>query len=216
MFYLVKTPWWLKKLYPTLVWDVPVQDKTICLTFDDGPHPDVTPVILKQLEQYNARATFFCIGNNVVNNIELYKNIIKSGHAIGNHTHNHLNGWKTKDEEYLNNINAAALHIQSNLFRPPYGRITKFQAKLLQQGNNPYNIIMWTVLSGDFDVQLSPEKCLKNVIKNTGPGSIVVFHDSVKAYQRVVYALPRVLEYFSNEGYTFKPLESHAVIDKKG
>lgn len=208
MFYLVKTPWWLKKIYPSLVWGMPAKEKTIYLTFDDGPHETITQRVLKLLAQYNAKATFFCIGNNVVKNAGVYRQILDEGHAAGNHTHSHLNGWKTKDEEYINNITEAAKHIQGKLFRPPYGRITKFQAGLLQKSAMPFDIIMWSVLSGDFDVKLSPQNCLKNVVKNTEAGSIVVFHDSDKAYQRMIYTLPRVLEHFSAEGYSFKALES--------
>lgn len=207
MAYFIKTPWLLKKAYPTLVWDMPADDNAVYLTFDDGPHPQITTAVLKHLQQYNARATFFCIGNNVVNNPEVYKSIIDAGHTVANHTHNHVNGWKTQDKEYISNIQLASTHIQSNLFRPPYGRITKFQAKLLQNSANPYRIIMWSVLSGDFDIQLSPQKCLQHVVKNTRPGDIVVFHDSEKAYPRMGFALPRVLEHFSNKGYVFKALQ---------
>lgn len=215
MAYFIKTPWLLKKAYPTLVWDMPASnDNALYLTFDDGPHPAITPFVLKQLEQYNAKATFFCIGNNVVNNPEVYKSIIDAGHTIANHTHNHLNGWKTKDKEYVDNIKQAAKHIQSNLFRPPYGRVTKFQARVLQSGANPFSIIMWNVLSGDFDIQLTPQKCLDNVIKNTHPGDIVVFHDSEKAYPRMGFALPRVLEYFSKLGYVFKAIKPAVIASK--
>ena len=211
MAYFIKTPWLLKKIYPTLIWDMPATDNALYLTFDDGPHPAITPTVLKHLQQYNAKATFFCIGNNVVNNPEVYKSIIDAGHTVGNHTHNHLNGWKTKDKQYAENIKEAAKHIQSTLFRPPYGRITKFQARLLQNGANPYKIIMWSVLSGDFDIQLTPHKCLQNVIKHTRPGDIIVFHDSEKANPRMGYALPRVLEHFSKLGYVCKALEPAAI-----
>ena len=215
MFYLVKTPWWLKKIYPSLVWDMPADDKAIYLTFDDGPHETITPMVLQHLKLYNAKATFFCIGNNVAKNETIYKSIIDDGHATGNHTFNHLSGWKTKDDVYLQNIAAAAKYIQSNLFRPPYGRITKFQAGLLQKSAAAYNIIMWNLLSGDFDVHLSPQKCLHNVVRNARPGAIVVFHDSEKASQRMIYALPRVLEYFSEKGYVFKAIESSKIITVK-
>lgn len=206
MAYFIKTPWLIKKAYPTLIWDMPADDNALYLTFDDGPHAAITPAVLKHLQQYNAKATFFCIGNNVINNPDVYQSIIDAGHTIANHTHNHLNGWKTKDKEYIANVQQAAKHIQSNLFRPPYGRITKFQARVLQSGGNPYKIVMWSLLSGDFDIQLTPQKCLDNVIKNARPGNIIVFHDSEKAYPRMGFALPKVLEHFSKKGYEWRAL----------
>ena len=133
MFYLVKTPWLVKKLYPECVWDIKVTEKILFLTFDDGPHPEATPFVLEQLKKYNAKATFFCIGKNVKENFEVYKQLIAEGHKPANHTYNHFNGWKTKDKEYLDDILKAANIIDSNLFRPPYGKITKFQIKVLQQ-----------------------------------------------------------------------------------
>jgi len=187
---------------------MPDKEKAIYLTFDDGPHETITPAVLKLLAQHNAKATFFCIGNNVLKNPAVYRQIISEGHAVGNHTNDHLNGWKTKDGLYINNIKEAARHISGKLFRPPYGRITKFQAGVLQKAAVPFNIIMWSVLSGDFDVQLSPQKCVKNVLRNTKAGSIIVFHDSEKSYQRMIFALPRVLEHFAAEGYAFKALEN--------
>ncbi len=207
MFYFVKTKWWLKKIYPSLVWNMPGNEKTLYLTFDDGPRETATPYALNQLKQYNAKATFFCIGKNVVSHPEIYKRVLEDGHTVGNHTYNHLNGWKTKSEEYLQNIQEAAKCINSNLFRPPYGRITKQQIKLLKQNpSTSFSIIMWDVLSGDFDVNLAPEACLQNVLKGAQPGSIIVFHDSEKAYDRMSYALPHLLEHFSKQGYAFKAL----------
>ncbi|MFT3826903.1 MAG: polysaccharide deacetylase family protein [Chitinophagaceae bacterium] len=213
MFYLIKTPWWLKKLYPLCIWDIPVKDKVIYLTFDDGPHPEITPFVLDTLASYNAKATFFCIGKNVQQHPDVYHNILTAGHRTGNHTFNHLNGWKTDDEKYLQNIAEAAKYIDSNLFRPPYGRITKFQSKLLTQptetnNGKPFNIIMWDVLSADFDTSLSAEKCVLNVIGNTRPGSIVVFHDSEKAFPRMKEALPKMLQYFTEKGYRFVSIPS--------
>jgi peptidoglycan/xylan/chitin deacetylase (PgdA/CDA1 family) len=208
MFYFVKTPWLLKKLYPRCIWDIPVKEKVIYLTFDDGPHPAATPFVLDTLKQYNALATFFCIGKNVVEHPGIYRNILDAGHRIGNHTFNHMNGWKVRDENYIQNILEAGKYIDSNLFRPPYGRITKFQVKLLTEiKNSPMNknfsIIMWDVLSGDFDVELNGEKCSHNVVVNAKPGSIVVFHDSEKALPRMQASLPGVLQYFSEKGYRF-------------
>ena len=199
--YLVKTPWILKKLYSSLVWDIKTEDKKLYLTFDDGPHSKATSFVLDTLKQYNAKATFFCIGKNVEENRDIFNRIIAEGHTVGNHTQNHLNGWMTDDEAYLDNIKQAALNIDSNLFRPPYGRISRFQIKLLHQLK--FKIIMWDVLSGDFDTTLSKEKCVNNVILQANFGSIIVFHDSKKAWERLEYALPRVLEHFKDKGFEF-------------
>jgi peptidoglycan-N-acetylglucosamine deacetylase len=206
MFYLVKTPWWLKKFYPGCTWQIPGGKKKIYLTFDDGPHPVATSFVLEELKKYNARATFFCIGKNVAQYPFIYEQIIDEGHQVGNHTYNHLNGWKTRDEEYINNVVLAKKLIDSNLFRPPYGRATKFQLKLLinQYALHP---IMWTVLSGDFDSKLSKENCLLNVLNKSREGSIVVFHDSEKAYEKIQYVLPRVLSHFSERGYQFETIK---------
>ncbi len=238
MFYPVKTPWVFRKLYPSLVWEKPTEEKIIYLTFDDGPNPVVTPFVLEQLKQYNAKATFFCIGKNVSQHTDIYKKILDEGHKTGNHTYNHLNGLKTPDEAYLKNIFEAAKYIDSDLFRPPYGRITRFQAKLLQDVKSqwsmpngewskknetethhspltthhtlltshlsPFTIVMWSVLSGDFDSKISPQRCLQNVILHGKPGSIILLHDSDKAWDRMSYALPKVLAHFSREGYQFK------------
>ena len=208
MFYFVKTPGWLKKIYDSYIWSVPATDKILYLTFDDGPHPEATPFVLKELKKYNVLATFFCIGKNVVAYPGIYDQIIREGHSIGNHTYNHLNGWKANNDDYLNDIALAANEIDSYLFRPPYGRITSFQAKQLKtvmKGKEP-KVIMWDVLSGDFDTSCSPQQCLENVLFASVPGSIIVFHDSEKAFSRLEYALPRVLQYFSKKGYLFKPL----------
>ena len=208
MFYFVKTPGWLKKIYDSYIWSVPASDKILYLTFDDGPHPEATTFVLKELKKYNVLATFFCIGKNVVAYPDIYKQIIQEGHSVGNHTYNHLNGWKTNNDDYLNDIALASNEIDSYLFRPPYGRITSFQAKNLKQamkGKKP-KVIMWDVLSGDFDTECTPQQCLANVIFASVPGSIIVFHDSEKAFPRLEYTLPKVLHYFSEKGYLFKSL----------
>jgi peptidoglycan-N-acetylglucosamine deacetylase len=209
MFYLVKTPWWMKKIYHECTWDIPTKEKVIYLTFDDGPHPTATPFVLETLQRYNAKATFFCIGKNVEAQPDIYRNIIEQGHSIGNHTQNHLNGFKTKDEVYINNIKEAAQWIDSGLFRPPYGRITKFQLKLIGPEGLKLKPIMWTVLSGDFDPDISAETCLKHVLLNTEAGSIVVFHDSEKAFEKMRYALPKVLELFTEKGFRFEKIDAH-------
>ena len=207
-YYLVKTPLLLKKIYPSYLWSINTKEKLLYLTFDDGPHPKITPFILQQLKRYNALATFFCIGKNVVAYPDVYKQIQEGGHAIGNHTFNHLNGWKTENEVYLKDIAEASNVIDSSLFRPCYGRITSFQAKNLKsvmKGRKP-TIVMWDVLSGDFDPDCTPQQCLANVIFASVPGSIIVFHDSEKAFPKLEYTLPRMLKFFSEKGYLFREM----------
>ncbi|WP_257667791.1 polysaccharide deacetylase family protein [Parapedobacter tibetensis] len=199
--YAVNTPLILQWLYPTLTWHRNRAEKRIFLTFDDGPIPDVTPGIINTLKIYGVKASFFCVGENIKKHPDLFDSLIENGHRIGNHTYNHLNGWKTVDETYLENIARCQQLTQTNLFRPPYGRGTRSQYARLQQ--EKYNIVMWDVLSGDFDSRLTPEKCLRNVIKHTRNGSIVVFHDSIRAIPRVTYALPRAIEHWLKAGYTF-------------
>ncbi len=205
--YLVKTPWWLRALYPALIWRIKTKEKAIFLTFDDGPHETATRFVLDQLQQYNAKATFFCIGKNVAAHPDIYKRILTEGHSVGNHTYNHVNGWKVTDEIYFEEIEKTKQLINSNLFRPPYGRIKRSQQKKLQTPNSKLQTIMWDVLSGDFDTNLTGEICLGYVLYHSKPGSIIVFHDSTKAWERMQYALPKVLEQFSKEGYVFKGIE---------
>ncbi|MBR9757355.1 MAG: polysaccharide deacetylase family protein [Algicola sp.] len=199
-----KLPNIVKHVFPNYTWSKQVTTKTIYLTFDDGPTPEVTPWVLDQLKQHHAKATFFCIGNNVAKHPETYQQLIDQGHAVGNHTFNHLKGWKTSPEAYIDNVLKAATVIQSKLFRPPYGQLTRKQGKMLMALG--YHIIMWDVLSIDWDKHLPKEQCLKNILKHTKPGSIVVFHDSIKAQKNMQYALPRTLAYFSEKGYQFKAL----------
>jgi peptidoglycan/xylan/chitin deacetylase (PgdA/CDA1 family) len=204
--YAVKTPWLVRQLYPLFVWNVKDASRCIYLTFDDGPIPIVTPFVLNILKQYNAKATFFCIGDNVRKHPDIFEQLKNEGHAIGNHTYNHLKGWDTDDQTYLNNFLEADKLLGTKLFRPPYGRMKRSQVKLLQNAKPGLDIIMWSVLSGDFDINLKPEKCLDNVIKNTKAGDIVLFHDSLKARERMEYALPRAMEIWSREGYSFECL----------
>jgi peptidoglycan/xylan/chitin deacetylase (PgdA/CDA1 family) len=205
MFYFVKTPGVLRALYPSLIWKVDTEEKNIYLSFDDGPHPVATPFILDQLKTFNAKATFFCLGKNVVAEPDIYRRIIDEGHKVANHSHDHLNGWKTDDKKYVENIRLAAQHIDSNLFRPPYGRITKFQSRVVRE-QLKMKVIMWDVLSGDFDLELTPQQCLDHVILKTTAGSIVVFHDSEKAWPRLEFALPKMLEHFTIKGFRFESL----------
>ncbi|HVZ25125.1 MAG TPA: polysaccharide deacetylase family protein [Sediminibacterium sp.] len=202
--YFVKTPWWLRSLYPLLTWRIPVTDKVIYLSFDDGPHEQATVFALDQLQQFNAKATFFCIGKNVQAYPGIYERIWREGHRVGNHTQNHLNGWKTSDQEYLKDIEAADRVIPTGLFRPPYGRIRRSQVRQLLAEKKQRQIVMWDVLSGDFDTGISPALCLQRVLRNTQSGSVIVMHDSTKAWERMSYALPRMLEYFTEAGYRFE------------
>jgi len=200
--YFVKTPWWLKKIFPKRVWSISTNEKVLFLSFDDGPHPEVTKFVLDELRKYNARASFFCIGKNVIAYPGLYDQIVNEGHTTGNHSYNHLNGWKTENKKYLADVEKAAAFINSNLFRPPYGRIHSSQVRKLKK----FKIIMWDILSGDFDEGLSNEKCFANVINHALPGSIVVFHDSEKAYGKLKYVLPKLLEYYHSRGYVFEKI----------
>lgn len=201
-FYWIKTHWLVKKLLPKYIWSIPSRDKTVYLTFDDGPTPGITEWVLDQLEQFNAKATFFCIGYNIAHNRSIFEKTVAAGHAIGNHTYNHMNGWKTDNAIYMENVEACEKEmegINKNLFRPPYAKVNRIQSKaLLKKG---YRIVMWDVLSADFDQNISKEKCLENVTKNIRPGSVVIFHDSVKASANLKYALPKTLQFLNDNGY---------------
>lgn len=208
MRYFVKTPWLLKKIFSSYCWSIDTAEKILYLTFDDGPHPTVTSFVLDELKKHKAVATFFCIGKNVAAFPDVYKRILEEGHTVGNHTHNHLNGWKTKNRVYLEDISKASGYIDSSLFRPPYGRISFSQSKRLSLFMKKINtkIVMWDVLSGDFDLSISPEYCADNVLRSSKPGSIIVFHDSSKAFPRIKYALPKTLQFFGEKGYRFHSL----------
>lgn len=206
--YWVKTPQWLKKFFPKeMIWDMPVgKEPAVYLTFDDGPHPIVTPIVLELLAKHDAKATFFCVGNNVTQHPEIYDAVLEAGHTTGNHTYDHVNGWKTGNSEYLKNIELAGRQIKSRLFRPPYGRIKFSQVRKLRK-NNPFRkIYMWDILSADFDKNISPQQCLENVLNHIQPGSIIVFHDSEKAWERMNYALPQVLAYCQQQNWAMKAL----------
>lgn len=211
MNYFVKTPWLLKKIFPLYTWSIPTKEKILYLTFDDGPHPEITLFVLNELKKYNALATFFCIGKNVLANPETYKQIFDGGHTVGNHTQNHLNGWKTANDVYLKDIAEAANHIDSNLFRPPYGKITLFQAKNLHKAmkGKKVKIIMWDVLSADFDESVTAEQSLEFVLLRATTGSIIVFHDSEKASMKLRYVLPKILHHFSGQGFKFDSLSTN-------
>lgn len=209
--YWVKTPKWLPKLFPKeLIWKMPADSEpAVYLTFDDGPNPETTTFILDLLIKYGAAATFFCIGKNVVEHPLLYKRILQEGHTMGNHTQHHLNGWKYDNHTYLNNILKAGKFIESRNFRPPYGRIKISQSRRLVKSKHPWKIYMWDILSGDFDTTITPEQCLQNVLQYIEPGSIIVFHDSVKAFPRMSLALPRVLDFCKKNNWAIKALPKY-------
>ncbi len=195
-----KTPYVAKLIYPSLVWDMPSSENKIYLTFDDGPHPAITPMVLKILDKYDAKATFFCVGENIEKYPDTFQLIKQSGHTVGNHSHNHLNGWKTSNSKYYKNIKKSKQLINSNLFRPPYGRISPAQIKHLKK---EYKIIMWSVLSYDFDARVSKEECLNLSINNSAAGTIIVFHDSEKAKEKMLFAIEGYLKHFTKRGFEF-------------
>lgn len=207
---LVTTPKILRMFYPSFLWEMPKGEKKLYLTFDDGPHPTITPQVLEILKKFNAKATFFCIGNNVNKYKDTFELIKKEGHSFGNHTFNHERGWKTKTQDYVNSVIEANALIQSPLFRPPHGRIKFSQiTKLLKFESSRilnFRIVAWTVISYDWDKSLTPDDCFNNVIKNADDGSIIVFHDSEKAVNNMIPALTKVLEYYTNKGYSFEKL----------
>lgn len=194
-------------MFPAYTWRIPSEEKVVYLTFDDGPHPTITPWVMDQLREYDAKATFFCIGSNVAAFPETYQGIQDAGHAVGNHTYHHLDGWKTPAKRYLEDVALAEEIIQSNLFRPPYGKITAKQAQGVKGTNSSrMNIIMWDVLSADYDTSYSAQQCIANVLNNVEAGSIVVFHDSEKASPNLKSTLPVVLKHLKNEGYRFEKI----------
>lgn len=210
-FYWIKTHFLINKLFSRYIWSIPNSKKIVYLTFDDGPTPKITDFVLSELNKFNAKATFFCIGANIKKHPNLFDKILVDGHQIGNHTFNHLNGWQISTEDYLENVLLCEHEIEkisnykNNLFRAPYGKIRSSQANyLLKKG---YKIIMWDVLSADFDTTISKEKCLKNVVENVQSGSIIVFHDSVKAFPNLEYTLPKALAILKDRGFTFEAIK---------
>ncbi|MAM18445.1 MAG: polysaccharide deacetylase family protein [Christiangramia sp.] len=212
--FLPKYPQLLKWLYPKRLSRLPGKN-TIYLSFDDGPIPEVTPWVLQELKKFDATATFFCIGDNVQKHPEIFQQVLDAGHAIGNHTFHHLNGWKTRTSEYLQNTEKAqqlmadySQHqnqvISAKFFRPPYGKIRNSQASSLVR--NGYKIVMWDVISGDYNSQFSAEKCYQNVVQNTVAGSCIVFHDSQKAFPNLQEILPKILQYYAEKGWEFGSL----------
>lgn len=206
-FYWIKTNQIIKKFFGKYVWDIPNTENKVFLTFDDGPTPVVTQWVLHELAKYNCRATFFCIGKNIEKHLDIFNEIIKQGHSVGNHTHNHLNGWKTTTKKYIDNVMECENripHQSSKIFRPPYGKISNNQSKkLIADG---YKIIMWDVLSADFDTTITPNQCTENVLKNLKTGSILVFHDSKKAEKNLRHTLPKTLKFIREKGFVCEVL----------
>mgnify|MGYP001243254313 CR=1 FL=1 len=213
----VKPPQWIGRLYPNTIWQVPDIEQSIYLTFDDGPTPHVTEWVLEKLEQYQAKATFFCIGKHAALYPQLLEQVLSAGHSVGNHTYHHLNGWDTSVLKYAQDIQDCADFVPSTLFRPPYGKITRSQIRYLIENPSvckqtiPPKIVMWTVISADWNKELPWQRCLDNVIQNINlrpnPYSpIVVFHDSLKAFGNLQQILPRILEYYAQNNFAFKAL----------
>ena len=209
--YFINIPRFIQRIFTRVLWSVDTDKKELYLTFDDGPTPEITSWVLAVLKEYNAKATFFCIGNNIAKYPQVFEAVLKEGHSVGNHTQNHLKGWVMDTEKYVEDFRKTdfllgryTLSNTKKYFRPPYGRIKGEQiTQIKKQG---YEVVLWSVLSADFDRSISPEKCLKNVISNAKKGAIIVFHDSQKASKNLKYALPKVLAHFSKKGYRFKAL----------
>lgn len=201
---MVRIPALIRKVFFNIIWKIPGKTPAIYLTFDDGPVPELTPWILQTLKKNKIEATFFCVGENVKKYPELYEKIIADGHSTGNHTFGHINGWKSGTKEYIYDIEKASKYIKSNLFRPPYGKIRSLQKKALRK---KYKIVMWDVLSKDYDQSITEWKVLENVLNYTSPGSVVVFHDNIKAEEKLKFVLPKVIEHYLYKGYTFRKLK---------
>jgi peptidoglycan-N-acetylglucosamine deacetylase len=203
--FLYKSNILFKRIFPNFIWDLPAEKPTIYLTFDDGPIPNETEFVLDLLKLHDIKATFFCIGKNIVENPKIFNRIISNGHSIGNHTMNHLNGWATDNDQYIADFEKCkSLLPSTSLFRPPYGKISKAQSKIVQKN---HKIIMWDVISGDFLPDLDPEICLQKCIKYTKSGTIIVFHDSIKASRIMRYVLPRYIAFFKEKGYEFESIK---------
>ncbi len=202
--YLVKTPPIVKTIFADFVWHIDTDIKEVYLTFDDGPIPGLTPWVLDVLADFNSKATFFCVGENVKKNRSIFDRIVREGHTIGNHTYNHLNGWNTENEVYLQNVAECDRYMETNLFRPPYGKMKPSQSSLIKSEKT---VVMWDVLSGDFDLSITKEKCLTNVIENYSQGSVIVFHDNIKAEEKLKYVLPSFLEHLAENGFVASNLD---------
>lgn len=200
----IRPPRIIKKLYPDFIWRIEDDPDGVFLTFDDGPTPGITEWILSTLRKYNAKATFFVLGKNVELYPDLHQMILQEGHKVGNHTYSHQKGWGMPLERYLEDVDCAHGLVQSELFRPPYAQVTPSQMRMVARN---YKIVMWDIVSRDYNPKLSPQSCLEGVVKHIRPGSIIVFHDSQKSFRNMSYALPRVLEKIREMGLRCKILE---------
>jgi len=204
MYYPVHSPKWVQWLFPKYLWRFEAtKEKKLYLTFDDGPIPVITPWVLEQLARYNAKATFFCVGNNIEKHPEVYQQVLEGGHSVGNHTFSHISGWANSTEDYMKNVDRCQEKMQVSLFRPPYGRLKLSQA---QQLKKEYKIVMWDVIAGDFDPSIDGATCWHNVLSHTTNGSIIVLHDSKKAWDRLEFVLPKLLEHYTSLGFSFEPI----------
>jgi peptidoglycan/xylan/chitin deacetylase (PgdA/CDA1 family) len=194
----------LKIFFKGTVWRINRQEKAIYLTFDDGPVPEITPAVLDILDKYHVKATFFCVGENVEKHPEVYAEVLRRGHAVGNHTYNHLKGFEHRKSTYLANVKKAATVINSPFFRPPYGRIRPVQLRTLRK---QYKVILWDLITRDYNSRLSPDYILQTIRRLTRNGSVIVFHDSVKAQKNLFATLPQAIEFWQGEGYAFKVFE---------
>lgn len=204
-----QTPDFIRKLIPGAVWRLPQKEKTVYLTFDDGPIPEVTPWVLDLLRKYNIKATFFCVGDNVRKHPEVFKMLVSAGHSVGNHTFNHLQGFKVKSDKYVENVELADTYIRSNLFRPPHGHLRIRQGTRLSK---KFRFVMWDVITRDYNRKLSGEYVLNVVKRYVRNGSIIVFHDSIKAEKNMKYSLPRAIEFLLSEGYKFEKITEEEIL----
>lgn len=204
----VHLPDWVTNWFPKAIWTIPNNRKELYLTFDDGPIPEITPWVLDILAKENIKATFFCVGENVERHPDIYQRILDEGHAVGNHTHNHVQGLKMSHSDFINNVNKANKYINSQLFRPPHGWLKRSQYKTLAKH---YKIVMWDVISVDYNSSVSPQQCLKNVLDFTRSGSIITFHDSLKAESNLKYALPKAIKALKAKGYRFNKIKFEQV-----
>lgn len=205
MLWYQKIPVWFQKMFPGKTWRKETDQRKVYLTFDDGPHPEITDWVMNELEKYSMKGTFFCVGDNARKFPAVIEKVKMKGHALGNHTMHHLKGWNTPFETYLKDVETCSMYVESKLFRPPYGRISRRQSKAIEKN---YEIIMWNLLSCDFDQKLNRQKALEGLMKNTTNGSIIVFHDSEKAEQNLKFLLPPYLEFLNQNGYTCNTLFS--------
>jgi len=199
-----RIPRWFDNFYPRRIWRMPTSGGKLYLTFDDGPHPEITTAVLDMLNKYQAKATFFCIGDRVARYPAIYQRILHDGHAVGNHTFRHMHGRKNDNEDYKSDIQKAAACIDSKLFRPPYGRLRATQQTAVEAMG--MTTIMWTVLSGDYDVGMQKEECASRVLRQINDGDIILFHDSEKAATRMLYALECLLDKGLSEGFNFEAI----------